>query len=211
MPGHPPSLYALPHPAYRRLSLAAVIARLQLAIVIDRRSKSVRHVSPGDPLPRGLPTGQSLSRRKLHANHTQPHLSLSRRAEHLKPRDAKTKMRVRIRTSRNYDSQNPPDKIPFPTRPRGAPPRNCALCLKAEVRASLAVESVPERVEEVLRIVYLQGSSGSQKPGRQRERTWQQPFSSLFRFSSGAHDQAQSGRALPPPRSLSPLLDGPWE
>ena len=118
-------------------------------------------------------------------------------------------MRVRIRTSRNYDSQNPPDKTPFPTRPRGAPPRNCALCLKAEVRVSLAVESVPQRIEEVLRIVYLQGSSVSQKPGRQRERTWQQPFSALFRFPSGAHDQTQSRRALPPLRSLSPPLDVP--
>ena len=84
-------------------------------------------------------------------------MSLSRRVEQLKPREAKKKMRVRIRTSRNYDSQNPPDKTPFPTGPRGAPPRNCALCPKAEVRVSLAVESVPQRVEEVLRIVYLQG------------------------------------------------------
>ena len=78
-------------------------------------------------------------------------------------------MRVRKRTSRSRDSQNPPDKTPFPTRPRGAPPRNCALFMKAEVRVSLVVELVPERVEEVLRIVYLQGSSVSQKPGRQRD------------------------------------------
>ena len=51
----PPSLYALLHPASRRLSLAAVTARLQLAIVIDRRSKSVRHVSLGDPSPEDSP------------------------------------------------------------------------------------------------------------------------------------------------------------
>ncbi|XDC50587.1 hypothetical protein R6Z07M_001769 [Ovis aries] len=88
---------------------------------------------------------------------------------YLKPREAKKKMRVRIRTSRNYDSQNPPDKTPFPTGPRGAPPRNCALCPKAEVRVSLAVESVPQRVEEVLRIVYLQGSSA--KPPEKKDFT----------------------------------------
>ena len=96
-------------------------------------------------------------------------MSLCRPAKHLKASEAKTKMRVRKRTSRSRDSQNPPDKTPFPTRPRGAPPRNCALFMKAEVRVSLVVELVPERVEEVLRIVYLQGSSVSQKPGRQRD------------------------------------------
>ena len=116
-----------------------------------------------------LPRGQSLSRRKLQASHTRAHVSLCRPAKHLKASEAKTKMRVRKRTSRSRDSQNPPDKTPFPTRPRGAPPRNCALFMKAEVRVSLVVELVPERVEEVLRIVYLQGSSVSQKPGRQRD------------------------------------------
>ena len=66
-------------------------------------------------------------------------------------------MRVRKRTSRTHDSQDPPDKTPFPTRPRGAPPRNCALFMKAEVRVSLVVESVPERVEEVLRLSTSRG------------------------------------------------------
>ena len=48
----PPSLYALLlHLASRRLSLAAVIARLQLAIAIDRGPKSIRHVPLGDPSP----------------------------------------------------------------------------------------------------------------------------------------------------------------
>lgn len=48
----PLSFYALLlHPASQRLSLAAVIAQLQLAIVIDRGPKSVYHVPPRDPAP----------------------------------------------------------------------------------------------------------------------------------------------------------------
>lgn len=76
----------------------------------------------------------------------------------------KTEMHMRIRTSRDYDSQNPPDRDSISQKaPRTPPPPE--LRSKAEVRVSLVLELVSERVElcAVLRIVYLQRSFVSQR------------------------------------------------
>lgn len=126
-------------------------------------------------------------------------------------------MRVRIRTNRNYDPQNPPDQHSISHKASRGPPRNCALFLKAEVRVSPAVEWVSEGVErcEVLSIVYLQGSFVSQRnrdfgrkgPGGIPQCIVQFPLARMVRPAAALRSARCGFVALPPLRALFPPLD----